>query len=311
MTLSPISGAPEDAQSDVARQIRRVLWVTMFLNIAVAMIKLGYGYSKGIVSLQASGFDSVFDGAANVIGLVAMGLAALPPDPEHPYGHRKLEVAVSLFIGLMVTLSFLEIGRTVWQSALSDTPIAIEPAAYLVVISSLVVSLGVSIYERREGNRLNSMLLKSDAAHTFADSLASVAVLAGIYLVDIGFPVGDILAALAVMFFVGITAYRVLRDGIDVLVDTSYLDPVAVRRVVKSHPDVLSCHNMRSRGMPGHVQLDLHVSLDPKMSLETAGDILLAVKANLREAFPEVADILIQIEPHKPIHIEDVPEKLL
>jgi len=300
-----------DEQREVDRQIRRVLWVTMLLNIAVALMKLGYGYAHGIISLQASGFDSIFDGSANIIGLVAMSLAARPPDPEHPYGHRKLEVAVSLFIGLMVTLSFLEIGRTVWQSALSDTAITIAPQAYMIVIASLLVSLGVSIYERREGNRLNSMLLKSDASHTFADSVASLAVLAGIYMVDLGFPVGDTLAALAVMFFVGITAYRVFRGGLDVLVDTSYLDPVAVRRVVKAHPKVLSCHNMRSRGMPGHVQLDMHVSLDPQMSLEAAGEIMLQLKINLREAFPELADILIQIEPHKPIHLEDVPENLL
>lgn len=311
MTHAPHNAHGRDAPRDVARQIRRVLWVTMFLNIAVAAVKLGYGYWSGIISVQASGFDSVFDGAANVIGLVAMSLAARPPDPEHPYGHRKIEVAVSLFIGLTITLSFLEIGRTVWNSALSDVPVTIEPTAYLVVISSLVVSLGVSLYERREGNRLNSMLLKSDAAHTFTDSLASVAVLAGIYLVDLGFAVGDVLAALAVMFFVGMTAYRVFRDGIDVLVDTSYLDPMAVRRVVKQHPDVMTCHNMRSRGMPGHVQLDMHISLDPDMSLERAGEILLKVKVQLREEFTELADILIQIEPHKPEYVEDVPEKLV
>src|SRR5690554_5519769 len=167
MPQSTSNADPKDTQGTVDRQIRRVLWVTMFLNIVVAVMKLGYGYSQGIVSLQASGFDSFFDGAANVIGLVAMSVAAMPPDPEHPYGHRKLEVAVSLFIGLMVTLSFLEIGRTVWHSAMNETTITIAPEAYIIVITSLLVSLGVSIYERREGQRLNSMLLKADAAHTF------------------------------------------------------------------------------------------------------------------------------------------------
>jgi cation diffusion facilitator family transporter len=311
MRHTPHNAASEDEQSQIAGQVRRVLWLTMILNIVVAAAKLSYGYFSGIVSLQASGFDSAFDGAANVIGLVAMGLAAQPPDPEHPYGHRKLEVAVSLIIGLMVVLGFLEIGRGVWERAVSDAAVAIEPAAYAVVLLSLVVSLSVSFYERREGKRLNSMLLKADSAHTFADSLASVAVLAGIYMVDIGFAVGDILAALAVMFFIGMTAYRVLREGIDVLVDTSFLDPTAVAEIVGEIPEVITCHYVRSRGMPGHVHLDLHISLDPEMKLERAGDILLQVKARLRRDFAELTDILVQIEPHKPVYIEDVPEKLL
>lgn len=301
----------QDNLQHIAAQIRRVLWITMFLNFAVAAIKIGYGYFSGIVSLQASGFDSAFDGAANIIGLVAMGFAASPPDPEHPYGHRKLEVAVSLGIGLMVTMGFVEIGRGIWTRAMSGAELQVEPSAYWVVLLSLAVSLGVSIYERRRGKELNSMLLQADAAHTFVDAIASVAVLIGIYIVDQGFPAGDILAALVVMFFVGVTAYRVLREGIDVLVDTSFLDPFKVQKVVEETPQVIKCHYVRSRGMPGHVHLDLHLSMDPETQLDVAGDVMLKVKARLREAFPELADILIQVEPHKPIHVQDVPETLV
>lgn len=301
----------EDAQRRVTAQIRRVLWVTMLLNIVVAVAKIAYGHISGIVSLQASGFDSAFDGANNVIGLVAMSLAALPPDPEHPYGHRKIEVAVSLGVGLMITLGFLEIGRGVWARAMSDAVPTIHPAAYLVILVSLAINFAVSVYERRKGNELNSMFLKADAAHTFTDSLAGIAVLAGIYLVDVGFPEGDILAALVVMFFVGITAYRVLREGLDVLVDRSFLDPALVRKYVQEIPQVINCHYVRSRGMPGHVQLDLHVSMDPALSLDRAGEVMLNIKAHLMQKFPELSDILIQIEPHRPVHVHDVPENLL
>ncbi len=220
-------GAPTDEEfGQTAPQVRRVLWITFFLNLAVAAAKLIYGYMTDIVSLQADGFHSIFDGMANVIGLVAMGLAMKPPDPEHPYGHRKIEVAASLVIGLMVTLGFLEVGRGVWDAATSDVAPKVTAASYVVVLVTLSVSLGVSFYERRAGERLNSMILKADSAHTFTDSIAGVSVLLGMYLVDIGIVVGDVLAALAVMFFIGMTAYRVLREGIDVLVDTLLYSPV-------------------------------------------------------------------------------------
>lgn len=294
-----------------APQVRRVLWITMLLNLAVAAGKLAYGNFAGIVSLKASGFDSAFDGINNVIGLLAMTLAAKPPDPEHPYGHRKIEVAVSLLIGLMVTLGFIEVGRGVWEAATTGTSPNIEPGAYGVIVASLLVNLGVSIYERRQGTKLNSMLLKADSAHTFTDSIAGVAVLVGMYLVDIGVASGDVLAALVVMFFIGVTAYRVLREGLDVLVDTSFLEPESVREIVEEIPEVITCHYVRSRGMPGHVHVDLHLSLDPQMTLEDAGEILLRVKARLKNHFEDVTDVIVQIEPHKPIHVEDVPEKLV
>ena len=91
--------------------VQRVLWITLGLNLLVAFAKIFFGYRADIVSLQADGFHSIFDGASNVIGLVALGLAAKPPDPEHPYGHRKIEVAASFSIGLMVLLGLLEVGR--------------------------------------------------------------------------------------------------------------------------------------------------------------------------------------------------------
>ncbi len=311
MSAQPTTTVTEEELHENAPSVRRVLWITMVLNLLVAAAKLIYGYHAGIVSLQASGFDSVFDGLANVIGLVAMGLATLPPDPEHPYGHRKIEVAVSLLIGLMVTLGFLEIGRGVWEAATTGESPNVEPAAYAVIVASLLVNLGVSLYERHQGKKLNSMLLKADSAHTFADSIAGVSVLIGLYLVDIGIAVGDVLAALAVMFFIGMTAYRVLREGLDVLVDTSFLDPKAVRELVEAIPEVITCHYVRSRGMPGHVHVDLHISLDPDMKLEHAGEILLRVKARLKAHFEDVTDVIVQIEPHKPIHVDDVPEKLV
>lgn len=293
------------------RSVRLVLWLTLAANLALAAVKLLFGYSSGIVSMQADGFHSVFDGASNMIGLVALGLAAKPPDPEHPYGHRKLEVAASFSIGLMVLLGMIEVGRGLLSVASGGSSPTVSPAAYVIVLSSIAASLAVSFYERRAARRLDSMILEADSAHTMTDAAAGGAVLVGIFLVDQGWPAADLFAALAVMIFIGATAYRILRGGMEVLVDTSLLDPEDIRRVVESVPRVLSCHYVRSRGMPGHIHVDLHLTLDPQMRLEEAGDILLIVQDRLHREFSGLADVLVQMEPHKRIHVEDVPETLL
>ncbi len=291
--------------------VRRVLIVTLCVHLGISFLKLGFGYHAHIVSLQADGFHTLFDALSNVIGLVALGLALQPPDPEHPYGHQKLEVAASLAIGIMILLGLLEVGRGVWRAALGDTAPMISAAAYAVILVAIASSLLISWYERRAGKKYNSMILEADADHTFSDALAGLAVLGGMGLVSAGIPSGDVLAALAVMLFIGMTAYRVLRTGMDVVVDASLLDAETICEVAQDIDEVLSCHYVRSRGMPGRVHLDLHITLSPTMKLAEAGEVMLRVKERLRESFPELEDVLIQIEPHKPIHYEDVPENLV
>ena len=306
-----MNGANAESRTADADRVRTVLWVTFFLNLAVAVTQIGYGYWSNIISLQADGFHTIFDALSNVIGLIALGIARQPPDVEHPYGHRKLEVAASIVIGLFVLLGFIEVARAIWNAAGANTTPNITPVAYAIVLATIAVNVGVAAWEHWAGRQYNSMLLQADAAHTLSDSLAAAAVLVGMYLVEIGIPVGDVLAALAVMLFIGMTAYRVLREGLDVIVDSSHLDPHLVREIVEEEAAVHSCHYVRSRGMPGHIHVDLHLSLDPDMRLSEAGEILFAVKERLRDHFSDVEDIIIQIEPHEEEHVDDVPEDLV
>lgn len=300
-----------DQQNAHHEAVRRVLLVTLSVHLLVSTLKLGFGYYANIVSLQADGFHSLFDALSNIIGLVALGLAMQPPDPEHPYGHQKLEVAASLAIGIMILLGLLEVGRGVLRAAVGDTVPQISFRAYAVVVVAIAASLFISWYERKAAAKYNSMLLESDADHTLSDALAGIAVLVGMGLVSYGIPAGDVFAALAVMAFIGMTAYRVLRNGMDVVVDASLLEAGDICEVVEQLQEVKSCHYVRSRGMPGSVHLDLHITLSPEMRLSEAGTVMLDVKDRLHDEFPELEDILIQIEPHKPVHYEDVPENLV
>lgn len=308
MTASE-SSTPSTSKSHQA--VRRVLLFTLAANVLVSLLKLGYGYWANIVSLQADGFHSLFDALSNVIGLVALGLAMQPPDPEHPYGHQKLEVAASLVIGVMILLGLLEVGRGVWSAAVEGVAPNVGPAGYGVVGLTIASSLFVSFYERSAAKKYDSMILASDADHTLTDALAGLSVLGGMALVSFGIPAGDILAALAVMGFIGMAAYRVLRKAIDVVVDAALLDAEVVCDLVESIEEVDSCHYVRSRGMPDNVHLDLHVTMSPDMKLSEAGDVLLRIRDLLHEHFAELEDVLIQIEPHEPVHYDDVPEKLV
>ena len=291
--------------------VRRVLVITLCVHLMVAALKLAFGYWSNIVSLQADGFHTLFDALSNIIGLIALGMALQPPDPEHPYGHHKLEVVASLAIGVMILLGLMEIGRGVWSSILKGTDPQITIWAFGVAIFATCSSATISLYERRAARKHDSMILEADANHTLSDALGGAAVIAGMLLYVGGWAWGDVAAATVVMGIILWTALRVLKEGLNVLIDASLLDADTIRRVVEEIEAVRSCHYVRSRGLPGRVHLDLHLTLDPQMRLSEAGEVLLEVKAHLRESFPELEDILIQIEPHNPVHYQDVPANLV
>ena len=291
--------------------VRRVLILTLSVHLTISAAKLIMGYQGNIVSLQADGLHSLFDALSNIIGLVALGVALRPPDPEHPYGHRKVEVVASLAIGFMLLLALLEVGRGLWNAFTGDIAPQIGPLAFFVQSVAIVASLGISRYEIYKAKVYDSMLLEADANHTLSDALAGLSVILGMTLVTLGVAPGDLLAALVVMAFIGVAAFRVLKNVTDVLVDAALLDANEIRDVVEAFDEVLSCHYVRSRGMRGAVHLDLHVTMPPEISLSEAGDVMVRVKDRLREHFPELTDIVMQVEPHKPAHYEDVPEHLL
>jgi cation diffusion facilitator family transporter len=298
------SGSQGDRAADrrLAR-VRRVLWGTLGLNLLVAAMKIAAGTYSGSTALLADGFHSVFDGVSNVVGLFAVGVAAQPPDQDHPYGHHKIEVAASLVIGVMVLLAMIEIGRQALAAFGAGEVPRVDVWALGAASLSLVISAVISRWEGRVGDELDSPILLADAGHTASDALATTSVLAGLGLVWIGVPAGDLIATVVVLFFVGVAVWRIFERVVEVLVDVSRIDPEEVRAIADEIAGIISCHEIRSRGMSGHIQLDLHVTFAPETTLSEAGDRMLLLKERLHERFPRVQDIVVQLEPHLPEHL--------
>lgn len=101
------------------KQIRKVLLITLLLNLSVSSAKIIYGWLTNSVAIYSDGFHSLFDGISNIGGLIALSIASHPPDREHPYGHRKFETVFAIFIGVLMSLTALEIVRNVYESLIT------------------------------------------------------------------------------------------------------------------------------------------------------------------------------------------------
>lgn len=280
------------------RSIRRVLWAILFLNLAVAAAKFSYGTLSGSASMQADGIHSVFDSAGNVVGLVGISLAARPADEGHPYGHAKFETYASLAIGVLLLLAAFEVGSSaVGKIAAQSYTAEVTPASFAVMLGTLAVNLGVTVYERRAGRRLRSEILAADASHTLSDALVSVGVIAGLVFVALGFPVADPVMALVVTAAILFTAYDVFKHALATLSDHARLPEDEVRAAVLAVPGVQNAHRIRTRGTEGEVYADLHVLVAPDMTVAAAHDLADTVEQALRARFPAVVDVLVHIEP--------------
>ncbi|HEY0093101.1 MAG TPA: cation diffusion facilitator family transporter [Archangium sp.] len=279
------------------RRIRTVLAAILAANWAVALAKVVVGLSSGAAAVTADGLHSFIDGGSNVLGLVAMSVASRPADEDHPYGHGKFEALASLGIGAMIGITMLELGRMAFDSLLHDRHPAVTPLMIGMMVTTLVINLAVTTIERRQGEKLKSPLLLADARHTLSDVAVSLAVLASLGLVWLGYPKADGLVTLVVLVVVARVGWGIVKQAVGILSDTARLDPLKVEALIRGVPGVLSCRDVRSRGMEGTVYVDLKIEVDPQLTTARAHELADAVEQRIQAEHPEVVDVVVHVEP--------------
>jgi cation diffusion facilitator family transporter len=278
-------------------EVVRVLYRVLFANLAVATAKIVLGSVTGAVSILSDGFHSLTDSASNVVALIGVSIARRPPDAEHPYGHRKYETMASVGILVFLIVVLVQVLSAAADRFVNGGTPRVFPEGIGLMTLTLIVNLFVVSYEHRAGTRLHSEVLLADAKHTRSDVLTTGAVLGALVGVWLGYPILDPLAAILVAGFIGHACWSIAQEASRILGDQIVIAEADVRRVVQSVPDVLGCEKIRTRGSADYVFLDLHLWLDGKTPLDAAHATSHVVKDLLMTRFPQLADVVIHIEP--------------
>lgn len=278
--------------------VRRVLLVTLGLNLVVLGLKAVVGYWTGSLSLLADALHSVTDSANNMLGLVTNQMASPTPDREHPYGHQKFEALGALGIAAFLGIACFEIVQSAIARLLNPADaIAISSTELWLLISVLGINIFVAFYERAVGNRIRSPILIADAQHTMGDIWVTITVLMGligIWIWKIQWL--DLVLALPVALLVFRSGWSVLRANIPWLVDEMAIAPEAIYDHVMQISGVLNCHSIASRGLLGRQMfIEMHLIVDAT-DVEAAHTITEAVEAKLEELYSPVR-ISIHVEP--------------
>ena len=282
---------------DRTAKIRGVLVTTLALNFLVSIVKIMYGYFTYSVSIYSDGFHSLFDGVSNIVGLIGIHISAHPPDETHPYGHRKYETVFTIFIGLLMLLTCFEVFRKVYESLAGGYKTTVTAASFLVMVITMMVNIFVSTYEKRMGKRLNSEFLIADSKHTKSDIYVSAGVIASLVLIKLGFPLADPLAGIVVGMLVAKAGIGIIRDSTETLVDRTRADRGTINTIVSRIEGVSECHDIRTRGTRGSIFVDLHILVNPFLSVEDAHKIADTVEREIKDQMPEIVDVVVHIEP--------------
>ena len=279
------------------RAVSRVLWITLALNIVVSGLKLVFGLLSGAVSMVADGFPSLLDAAGNIVGLVGIHAARKAPDADHPYGHRKFEALASLAISILLFISCYEIVTAVFSRLGGSHGIQPTPATFAVMGVTLVINVFVTRFEHREGERLQSMILKADAKHTQSDVFASLAVVGSLVAGALEFPVVDLVVAAGLAGLIAYSGFQIVAGAFSVLSDSQVVDPHLVATLATQEEEVAHVHHVRSRGLPDDIHIDFHLHVSPLMTVARAHSMAHRAADRVKAGIPGVTDVVVHIEP--------------
>lgn len=289
------------SREERCRKVVRILWIILILNWAVAAAKFFYGAATGSLSMRNDGIASAFDGLSNIVGILGVKMASQPPDKAHPYGHAKFETYASLAIGVMLAVAAYNLAADGIQALLGHrSAVEVNGGSYAVMVGTLVINLAVSSVEGRFGKRLASEVLVADALHTRSDAFVTISVILGLVAVSLGYPMADSLVAVIVSVAIAISAVEVFREAARTLSDHAVLEVEPLRQAACQVSGVRSVHHIRTRGTGGDVFVDLHLLVDPAMTVAHAHQIAQEVERAVQQGFPEVSDVMVHIEPDNP-----------
>lgn len=295
MTPSTTLAVPDDPHA-ATRAVTRLSVAVAVLLIALKAFALG---ASGSVSVLASLADSALDLVASLGTFFAVRWAALPADEEHRFGHGKGEALAALVQAGLVFASALFIGWEAVQRIFDPRPVTSGYWAVLVILISIALTGWLVWMQGRAIRKSGSIAVAADRAHYAGDLAANgvvlIGVISGTFLAAPGL---DAAAGLVVAVWLFWGAMAILKSAADHLVDKAVpdADRVAITAAVLADPRVSGLHQLRTRMAGSVMMVQMHVDLEPSLTLEAAHAIVVEAENRLLAAFPG-SDILIHPDP--------------
>jgi len=273
---------------------KKISFYSILVNTTLSLIKIVGGTISGSAALTADGVHSLSDLAASLSVYIGI-IISNKKSKRFPFGLYKVENLIALVSAFAIFFAGYEIAKDVFFGE----PVEMKnlPIALAVIAITVLITYFYAKYEEKQAEKLNSPILKADAAHIRADFYTALVVLAGILFKYYGIEWGEKIAVLIVLFFIFHSGYEILKDAIMVLLDAAIDDETVaeVEDILKKNPKVNRIIRIsgRNSGSFKFLQLDLDLNTD---SLEEAHQLAHHIEDDIRNQMPFVEKVVVHYE---------------
>lgn len=297
--MSSTEAAARDVRSELT-----VTWASLFINLVLGAVKIASGIFGGSSAIIADGLHSLSDLASDLAVLWGIRAARVPPDADHHYGHKRREQIVTLVIGLLLVVTAVYVAAEAIATIGQQHEGRASWWPFWVAVSSIVFKEAMFWKTRAVGRRTRNTALLANAWHHRTDSFSSIAAAVGIGAALVLGPRWaflDHLTAVVLASFLVVIGIRILRDALGELSDRAPRPEMQQRmlELISSIPGVKGFHAFRARVTGGMIEMDVHIQVSPGLTVAQGHEIASKVEDKLCEAFPEVANVVVHIEPSR------------
>ncbi|MCP4686290.1 MAG: cation transporter [bacterium] len=289
----------------------RVTWVGVAVNIILIVFKLWAGLASRSQALIADGIHSISDLFGDFVVLLGLRWGRKREDEDHQFGHARIETISSMIVGLLLIL----VGMGLVYNALNvvysqESSIPSLFAVYAAIIS-IVLKEALYWYTLAVGKRLRSPALIGNAWHHRTDALSSIAVLVGVgsTYINPDWYLADAYAAMLVTIFILKVGIRLVWEAFKELSDTAPDKGILAQMLSKAREvdGVLQVHDLRARHSGPQIFAELHIVVEPDLTVREGHDIARNVKYSLLDNFADITRVIIHVDPE--LKVDDAPRR--
>jgi cation diffusion facilitator family transporter len=299
-----LSSTIENSSDVRARELSaglRVTWIGAVVNVLLVVLKLVFGLAARSHALVADGVHSLSDVLSDAIVFLGLRLGRKEADADHPYGHGRIETMTGMVVGLIL------VGVAAWLAYqaisglyMGETP---QPGLAAIIVAGVAILLKEAVYRYtiRVGTRIRSLALVGNAWHHRSDALSSIAVLIGVGAarIDPDWAIADVLAALVVTVFILRVGGKLIWAGAREVIDTAPDREVLrqLQQLANEVDGVEEAHDLKARYSGANIFVEIHIVVDPDLTVRQGHRIADQVRFRLLEAIPEVSRVMVHVDP--------------
>ena len=279
----------------------KTTYISIVGNTGIALVKWITGFLGNSYGMIADAIESTCDILSSILTLFGLRYSNKPPDKNHPYGHGKVEPMVTfVVVGFLITSASIIAFKSIQHI---QTPHNL-PKPYTLIVLGFIIIIKEIFYRIvvRKSKEIKSSLLKADAWHHRSDAITSLAVFIGIAFALImgkGYESADDWAALFAAVIIFFNSFLIFRPALGEIMDEHFYDDLIldIRRTAGNVEGVIATEkcNVRKFGLRYHI--DLHATVDANITVKEGHDIAHNLTKELKDKLPEIADVLVHIEP--------------